>query len=64
MFKLGDKVRLKTSQKERLLERYTDKAGTVTYEYKAGPRQYCRVNFGRGMFDYEDVGSWRLERVA
>ena len=63
MFKLGNKVRFKLSQREQLQERYTDNTGTVVFEYTTSARQYCRVNFGRGMFDYEDVGSWRLECV-
>jgi len=64
MFKLGDKVRYKKSQKIQLQERYTNMTGTVVYEYKTDTKQYCRINFGRGMFDYEDVGSWRLERIV
>ena len=63
MFKLGDKVRFKRSQKKQLKEDYTPNIGTVIDYYKTSTKQYCRINFGQCMFDYKDVGSWRLQRV-
>jgi len=63
MFKLGDRVRFKDSQKKELMEHYTDNTGTVVDMYQTSTKQFCRINFGKGMFDYKDVGSWRLERT-
>jgi len=63
MFKLGDRVRFKTSQKKELIEHYTDNTAVVVDLYQTSTKQFCRINFGKGMFDYKDVGSWRLERT-
>jgi len=63
MFKLGDKVRFKNSQRKQLKENYTSNVGVVTDIHQTDTKQYCRINFGRGMFDYKDVGSWRLQSV-
>jgi hypothetical protein len=64
MFKVGDKVRIKPSQKNCVKKEYRSKQGKVTHFIGTNStKQHCRVNFGKGIFDYEDVGSWRLELV-
>jgi hypothetical protein len=62
MYRIGDKVRVKNAPW--LREEFKDKVGTIKLVIPTNStKQYCRVFFGRGMLDYEDLSSHRLELV-
>ena len=58
MLKIGDNVKVV----ERTNEMY-GKVGTVTSTLDYETRQYARVSFSSNMFDYIDVGDWKLEKI-
>ena len=62
-FKLGDRVRIKAKHKKELRTRYKEGVGTVVICQQTKTRQWCRVQYSESMFDYEDIGSWRLEHA-
>jgi hypothetical protein len=65
-FQVGDKVRVKTnSSSVWICKERKNSIGEIVSVLSnlSKTEQWCRVKFGLSMFDYEDVGSWRLERV-
>tara|TARA_Y100000310_G_scaffold33706_1_gene31861 strand:+ start:362 stop:577 length:216 start_codon:yes stop_codon:yes gene_type:complete len=70
MFKIGDKVRYKKKHKEYLNERWKEGvAKVIDFQEDGNRRQFCRISFDKKadakhmLVDYDDVGSWLLERV-
>lgn len=63
LFEIGDKVKYKHSQRK-IDNRYREEAGTVVDKQIDGKGQrYYRVNFGLSLYDYDDIISFRLEKV-
>ena len=71
MFKLGDRVKFKKEHKEYLGNRWNEGTALVIgcLEDRHWSRQFCRISFDKKatidsmVLDYDDVGSWLIERV-
>lgn len=70
-FKLGDKVKYKKEHKEYLGMRWKEGTASIIdiLKDRHWSRQFCRISFDKKatpkhmQVDYDDVGSWLLERV-
>jgi len=58
MFKVGDKVKIIFEEHENY-GKIGEIVGIVDYEKS----QFPRVSFSSNVFDYVDIGSWKLKRV-
>jgi len=63
IFKLGDKVHVKSKYNKQLAARHRTKVGTVIGVQCTKEKQWCRVRFSKSVYDYDDVGSWKLQLI-
>ena len=58
LYKIGDIVKVVHEESERVGD-----VGTVINTLDYIKNQFVRVSFSSNMFDYIDIGSWKLEKV-
>ena len=63
MFKPGDKVHIKSKYKHQLFTRSATRVGTVIGVQRTKEKQWCRVRFSKSVYDYDDLGSWKLQLI-
>ena len=63
LLKEGDQVKVKNAPWVK--EEFQDKVGTVqiVVTSRDKSKQWCRVFFGGGWLDYDDLSSYRLEKI-